>query len=45
MNTIKFVMWVCWIGFLLSIAFVILLPLALLLMVLVPIILIGALVA
>ena len=45
MSTFKFAMWVVWISILLTIGFIVLLPLALLLVFLVPIILIGALVA
>jgi hypothetical protein len=45
MSTFKFAMWVAWISILLTIGFIVLLPLALLLIILVPIFLIGALVA
>jgi hypothetical protein len=45
MNTFRFAMWVVWISILLTIGFIVLLPLALLLVILVPIFLIGALVA
>jgi hypothetical protein len=45
MSTFKFAMWVVWISILLTIGFIVLLPLALLLIILVPIFLIGALVA
>jgi hypothetical protein len=45
MSTFKFALWVVWISTLLMIGFIVLLPLALLLVILVPIFLIGALVA
>ena len=45
MSTFKFAMWLVWISILLTIGFIVLLPLALLLVILVPIFLIGALVA
>ena len=45
MSTFKFAMWVVWISILLTIGFIVLLPLALLLLILVLIFLIGALVA
>jgi hypothetical protein len=45
MSTFKFAMWVVWISILLTIGFIVLLPLALLLLIFVPIFLIGALVA
>ena len=45
MSTFKFAMWVVWISILLTIGFIVLLPLAFLLLILVPIFLIGALVA
>jgi hypothetical protein len=45
MSTFKFALWVVWISTLLMIGFIVLLPLALLLIILVPIFLIGALVA
>jgi hypothetical protein len=45
MSTFRFAMWVVWISILLTIGFIVLLPLALLLIILVPIFLIGALVA
>ena len=45
MSTFKFAMWVVWISILLTIGFIVLMPLALLLIILVPIFLIGALVA
>jgi hypothetical protein len=45
MNSFKFALWVVWISILLSIGFIVLLPLALILLILVPIFLIGALVA
>ena len=45
MSTFRYAMWVVWISILLTIGFIVLLPLALLLVILVPIFLIGALVA
>ena len=45
MSTFRFAMWVVWISILLTIGIIVLLPLALLLVILVPIFLIGALVA
>ena len=45
MSTFKFAMWVVWISILLTIGFIVLLPLALLVLILVPVFLIGALVA
>ena len=45
MSTFRFAMWVVWISILLTIGFIVLLPLALLLLIFVPIFLIGALVA
>jgi len=45
MSSFKFALWVIWISILLTIGFIVLLPLALLLVILVPIFLIGALVA
>ena len=45
MSTFKFALWVVWISILLTIGFIVLLPLALLLLIFVPIFLIGALVA
>ena len=45
MSSFKFALWVIWISILLTIGFIVLLPLALLLIILVPIFLIGALVA
>ena len=45
MSSLKFALWVIWISILLTIGFIVLLPLALLLVILVPIFLIGALVA
>ena len=45
MSSFKFALWVIWISILLTVGFIVLLPLALLLVILVPIFLIGALVA
>ena len=45
MSTFRYAMWVVWISILLTIGFIVLLPLALILIILVPIFLIGALVA
>ena len=45
MSSFKFALWVVWISILLTIGFIVLLPLALLLVILVPIFMIGALVA
>ena len=45
MSSFKFALWVVWISILLTIGFIVVLPLALLLVILVPIFLIGALVA
>jgi hypothetical protein len=45
MSSFRFAMWVVWISILLTIGFIVLLPLALLLVILVPTFLIGALVA
>jgi len=45
MSSFKFALWVIWISILLTIGFIVLLPLALLLLILVPIFLIGALIA
>ena len=45
MSSFKFALWVVWISILLTIGFIVLLPLALLLLILVPIVLIGPLVA
>ena len=45
MSSFKFALWVVWISILLTIGFIVLLPLALLLLIFVPIFLIGALVA
>ena len=45
MSSFKFALWVVWISILMTIGFIVLLPLALLLVILVPIFLIGALVA
>jgi len=45
MSSFKFALWVIWISILLTIGFIVLLPLALLLVILIPIFLIGALVA
>ena len=45
MSSFKFTLWVVWISILLTIGFIVLLPLALPLVILVPIFLIGVLVA
>ena len=45
MSIFKYTLWIIWIGFLLSIGAIILLPLAALMIVLIPALLIGALIA
>jgi hypothetical protein len=45
MSIFKFTLWIIWIGILLSIGAVILLPLAALMIILIPVLLIGALIA
>lgn len=45
MSMVKYTLWVIWIGFLLTLGAIILLPLAALMIVLIPALLIGALIA
>jgi len=45
MSTIKFTLWIIWIGVLISIGALILLPLAILMVLFVPILLVGILIA
>ena len=45
MSIFKYMLWIIWIGFLLSIGAIILLPLAALMIILIPVLLIGALIA
>lgn len=45
MSKVKYMLWIIWIGFLLTLGAIILMPLAALMIVLIPVLLIGALIA